>query len=70
MTASAERVSPVQLLEKHGSLPPDTVAVKVNGALVTCSGVKEAYPPAIDGYNYFDISAGIASYAALYWYTL
>jgi threonyl-tRNA synthetase len=30
---SAERVSPVQLLEKHGGRTPDTVAVRVNGAI-------------------------------------
>jgi threonyl-tRNA synthetase len=29
----SERVSPVQLLEKHGGPTPDTVAVKVNGAI-------------------------------------
>ena len=31
--AGSELVSPVQLLEKHGGRTPDTVAVKVNGAL-------------------------------------
>ena len=31
--AGSELVSPVQLLEKHGGQTPDTVAVKVNGAL-------------------------------------
>jgi threonyl-tRNA synthetase len=31
VTTSAERVSPVQLLEKHGGPTPDTVAVRVNG---------------------------------------
>jgi threonyl-tRNA synthetase len=33
VTTSAELVSPGQLLEKHGGQTPDTVAVKVNGAL-------------------------------------
>ncbi|MES1183738.1 MAG: threonine--tRNA ligase [Myxococcales bacterium] len=31
--SGSERVSPVQLLEKHGGRTPDTVAVKVNGAI-------------------------------------
>jgi threonyl-tRNA synthetase len=33
VTTPAERVSPVQLLEKHGGPTPDTVAVRVNGKL-------------------------------------
>jgi len=42
--------------------------VKVNGVLATC-GAKTAFPPAIGGYNYFDVSAGTLDYASIYWYS-
>jgi len=45
--------------------------LKVNGALVTCPDGKTTTGPfaaAVDGWNYFDISAGSLSYAGLYWY--
>jgi hypothetical protein len=42
--------------------------VKVNGMLAMCS-VKTAFPPAIDGWNYFDITAGAMSYAQLGWFS-
>jgi hypothetical protein len=42
--------------------------VKVNGMSATC-GVKTAFPPAIETWNYFDITAGAMSYAQLGWFT-
>ena len=42
--------------------------VKVNGVVATCN-VKGAFAPPIEGYNYFEISAGDVDFAALVWYT-
>ena len=42
--------------------------IKVNGVLATCN-VKTTFAPAIDGFNYFEISAGDVDFAALVWYT-
>jgi hypothetical protein len=42
--------------------------IKVNGALATCN-VKSTFAPPIDGYNYFDVSAGDVDFAAFVWYT-
>lgn len=41
--------------------------LKVNGVLVTC-GMAGGFAPKIDGYNYFDVSAGGMDYASLYWF--
>jgi hypothetical protein len=44
--------------------------IKVNGTLVPCTGTKGTFaPPGIDGYNYFDVSAGNLAYAQFAWYT-
>ncbi|HEY3253210.1 MAG TPA: hypothetical protein VGJ91_04645, partial [Polyangiaceae bacterium] len=45
----------------------DDRTVKVNGMLAKCSTVT-AFPPAIDGWSYFDISAGTVEWASLGWY--
>ena len=42
--------------------------IKVNGVLATCN-VKGTFAPMIDGYNYFDVSAGDVDFAAFVWYT-
>ncbi len=42
--------------------------MKVNGALAMCM-VKTAFPPAIDGWNYFDVSAGDSVDANFAWYS-
>jgi len=44
--------------------------LKINGAVVLCTGSQITVPPAIGGYSYFDISAGDSSYAAIGWFTL
>jgi hypothetical protein len=36
--------------------------------LATCDA-KATFPPAIDGYNYFDLSAGDVDFASFVWYT-
>jgi len=41
--------------------------VKVNGMLAKCSTVT-AFPPAIDGWSYFDITAGAVVWAQVGWY--
>ena len=46
----------------------DGRTVKVNAVLATC-GIKTTFAAAIDGWNYFDISAGMYTYAQLGWYT-
>jgi hypothetical protein len=46
----------------------DTRTIKVNGVLATC-GTKTAFPAMIDGFNYFEVSAGTALYASFYWYS-
>ncbi|MEO6601408.1 MAG: hypothetical protein ABIQ16_16135, partial [Polyangiaceae bacterium] len=43
--------------------------IKVNGVLDPCAGMKTTFAPMVDGYNYFEVSAGKSSYAAFYWYT-
>ncbi|HEY0464251.1 MAG TPA: hypothetical protein VGC79_08585 [Polyangiaceae bacterium] len=48
--------------------PPDgRRTVKVNGMLATC-GTKAEFPPAIDGWSYFEISAGTFDWAQVGWY--
>ena len=42
--------------------------IKVNGVLATCN-VKGTFAPMIDGYNYFDVSAGDVDFAGFVWYT-
>jgi hypothetical protein len=42
--------------------------IKVNGTLATCNA-KSMFAPPIDGYNYFDVSAGDVDFAAFVWYT-
>jgi len=46
----------------------DGRTVKVNGMTAAC-GVKTTFAPAIDGWNYFDISAGKYDYAQLGWFS-
>ena len=43
--------------------------IKVNGVVAPCVGVKATFAPAIDGYNYFEVSAGDVDFAAFVWYT-
>ena len=43
--------------------------IKVNDVLDTCDGKKKTFAAAIDGWNYFDVSAGTLSYASFGWYT-
>jgi hypothetical protein len=43
--------------------------LQVNGVLTPCTGSKTTFAPPIDGYNYFDVSAGTLSYAGFAWYT-
>jgi hypothetical protein len=45
----------------------DDRTVKVNGALAKCSTVS-TFPPAIDGWSYFDITAGAVEWAQVGWY--
>ena len=47
----------------------DGRTIKVNGVLAKCDGSKTTFAPAVDGYNYFDVSAGTYSYAAFYWFS-
>jgi endoglucanase len=47
----------------------DDRTIKVNGKLDPCTGTKTTFAPAIDGYNYFDVSAGKFSYASFGWYS-
>jgi len=42
--------------------------LQVNGMPATC-GVKATFAPAIDGWNYFEISAGTMSFASINWYS-
>jgi len=42
--------------------------IKVNGMLATCDA-KTTFPLPIDGYNYFDVSAGDVDFASFVWYT-
>lgn len=45
--------------------------MKVNGTAVVCSDGMSAVGPfaaKIDGYSYFDVSAGTLSYADIYWF--
>jgi len=46
----------------------DGRTVKVNGMLAVC-GMKQTFAPAVDGWNYFDISPGMYTYVQLGWYT-
>ena len=43
-------------------------SIKVNGVLATCN-VKTTFAPMIDGFNYFEVSAGDVAFAAFVWYT-
>ena len=43
--------------------------IKVNGKLDPCAGSKTTFAPLIDGYNYFEVSAGNVTYASFYWFT-
>ncbi|MET0791145.1 MAG: hypothetical protein ABW061_06450 [Polyangiaceae bacterium] len=43
--------------------------ITVNGMLNACSGTKDTFAPAIDGYNYFEVSAGGVAYASFYWFS-
>jgi hypothetical protein len=43
--------------------------LKVNGVTAQCTASKSTFAPAIDGYNYFEIGAGLYSYAAFAWFT-
>jgi len=43
--------------------------IKVNGMLDPCAGAKTTFAPLIDGYNYFEVSAGDVAYASFFWYT-
>jgi hypothetical protein len=46
--------------------------LSVNGMPVTCTDnapAKGPFAPAIDGYTYFDVSAGTLEYASVFWYS-
>ena len=46
--------------------------IKVNGTAVVCTDntpAKAPFAAAIDGYNYFDVSAGTLSYADIFWFS-
>ena len=45
----------------------DGHTLKVNGVISKCDGVG-TFAPAIDGWNYFDISAGMYPYAQMGWF--
>ena len=47
----------------------DGRTIKVNGVDAPCTGTKATFAPAIDGWNYFDVSAGTLVYASFNWYT-
>ena len=47
----------------------DGRTIKVNGTLAPCTGMKATFAPAIDGWNYFDVSAGTLVYASFNWYS-
>ena len=47
----------------------DGRTMKVNGMTATCM-VKTTFPAAIDGYNYFDVSAGDSEFATFSWYNM
>jgi hypothetical protein len=46
----------------------DGRTIKVNGVLAMC-GVKTTFAPMIDGFNYFDVSAGKYDFAGFVWYS-
>ena len=43
--------------------------LKVNGVLDACDAIKKTFPAMIDGWNYFDVSAGTNTSAGVYWYS-
>jgi hypothetical protein len=43
--------------------------LKVNGMLDPCDAKKKTFAPAIDGWNYFDVSAGTNVSASVFWYS-
>lgn len=43
----------------------DGRTVKVNGTTVTCG---QALPPKVGSFYYFDVSAGLYDYSAIYWW--
>lgn len=43
--------------------------IKVNGVVDLCTAGKKTFAPAIDGWNYFEVSAGGLSYASVTWFT-
>lgn len=45
----------------------DGRTIKVNGMLATCM-VKATFPAAIDGWNYFDVTAGSNEFAGFSWF--
>ena len=51
-----------------GSAAVFSGALYVNGVLATCN-VKTTFAPMIDGFNYFEVSAGDVDFAAFVWYT-
>ena len=62
----------LRTMEKFNSINCSSFSgrtIKVNGTLETCTGVKGTFAPAIDGYNYFDVSAGDFEYAGFVWYS-
>ena len=46
----------------------DGRTIKVNGTVATCM-VKTTFPAAIDGWNYFDVSAGTNEFAGFSWFS-
>jgi hypothetical protein len=47
----------------------DGRTIKVNGEVAACTGMKATFAAMIDGYNYFDVSAGDLAFASFVWYT-
>jgi len=47
----------------------DGRTLKVNGVTAQCTATKSTFAPAIDGYNYFEIGAGLYSFATIAWFT-
>jgi beta-glucosidase len=44
--------------------------LKVNGVTTPCTGTKSTFAPSIDGYDYFEVSAGTYTFASFAWFTL
>jgi hypothetical protein len=56
-----------EALNTIGCLNWDNRTVAVNGAAATC-GVRQDFPPAIDGYNYIETGPGTTTVALIQWF--